>query len=61
MDTFPDLLERLKLEDEVSLLEILDVSTDELVDALEDIIYSKQEKIRMFYGENDQDVDGEEG
>ena len=61
MDTFPDLLERLKLEDEVSLLEILDVSTDELVDALEDIIYSKQEKIRMFYGENDQDMDGEEG
>jgi len=60
MDTFADLLDRLKREDEVTLLEILDLGSDELVDALEDVIYNQQEKIRVYYGEGIQDMDGEE-
>lgn len=60
MDTFTDLLDRLKREDEVTLLEILDLGSDELVDALEDVIYNQQEKIRVYYGEGIQDMDGEE-
>ena len=58
---FTDLLERLKLEDEVSLLEILDLSSDELVDLLESVIYDKQQHIRNYYNEDDETLDREEG
>lgn len=50
--TFDDLIERLKLEDEVTLLEILDLSTSELVDTLWSEIYDKQERIREYYNED---------
>lgn len=59
--TFPELLERLKKEDEVSLLEILDLASEELVDALEDLIYDRQDRVRIYYNENDETLDGEEG
>lgn len=59
--TFPELLERLKKEDEVSLLEILDLASEELVDTLEDLIYDRQDRIRIYYNENDETLDGEEG
>jgi hypothetical protein len=56
--TFADLLERLKLEDEVSLLEILDISSDELVDLLEETIYDKQQRVRNYYEQEDgEDLD----
>lgn len=59
--TFNDLVERLKQEDEVSVLEILDISSDELVDALEGIIFDKQQRVRDYYNETDETMDGEEG
>lgn len=60
MQTFDDVIERLKLEDEVTLLEILDLSTSELVDILWSEIYDKQERIREYYHEDDDtdEVDG---
>jgi hypothetical protein len=57
--TFDDLCERLKLEDEVTLLEILDVTSGELVDLLEGVIFDKQQRIRDYYNEYDE-LDGEE-
>ena len=53
--TFADILEKLKQEDEVSFLEILDLSSEELVVLLEDTIYDKQERIRAYYDESDED------
>lgn len=60
MQTFDDVIERLKLEDEVTLLEILDLSTSELVDLLWSEIYDKQERVREYYHEDDDtdEVDG---
>lgn len=58
MQTFNDLLEQLKKEDEVTVLEIVDVSSDELVDALEGIIYDKQQRVRDYYGEDEEDPHG---
>ena len=59
--TFNDLLELLKKENEITLLEILDLSSEELVDYLRDVIDDKQSKVREYYGEDeedDEDVDG---
>lgn len=61
MYTFNDLLEQLKKEDEVTVLEILDLASDELVDALESIIFDKQQRVRDYYNEDDETVDREEG
>lgn len=58
--TYNDLLERLKLEDEVTIVEILNLSTEELVDTLEPMIYVRQDRVRSYYGEDDETVDGEE-
>lgn len=59
--TFDDLCERLKQEDEVTLLEILDLSSNELVDLLEGEIFDRQQRVRNYYGDNDEAVDREEG
>jgi len=58
-NTFADVLERLKLETEVDLLEILDLSSEELVDLLQDTIEDKLDRILNYY-ENEEDLDGEE-
>lgn len=58
MITFDDLLERLKKEDELTLLEILDISSYELVDLLESVIFDKQQRVRDYYGEDDSELDG---
>jgi len=55
MQTFDDLLQQLKKEDEVTVLEIVDVSSDELVDALEGIIYDRQQRVRDYYGQDEED------
>ena len=55
MITFDDLLERLKQEDEVSIIEILDLSSSELVDSLESLIFDKQERIRNYYNAEDEE------
>ena len=56
MLTFNDLCELLKKEDEVTLLELLDLSSSELVDTLESFIEDKQEKLRSYYNETSEDV-----
>lgn len=56
--TFNDLLDRLKQEDEVTVLEVLDLSSNELVELLEGIIFDKQDRIREYYGEGDEELDG---
>lgn len=43
--TFHELKEKLKELDEVSLLELLEVTSDMLVEAFADIIEDKQEKL----------------
>ena len=58
--TFDDLCERLKQEDEVTLLEILDLSSKELVDLLEGEIFDRQQRVRDYYGDDDKTVDREE-
>ena len=53
---FNDLCELLKKEDEVTLLELLDLSSSELVDTLESFIEDKQDKLRSYYNETSEDV-----
>ncbi len=58
-NTFADVLERLKRETEVDLLEILNLSSEELVDLLQDTIEDKLDRILNYY-ENEEDLDREE-
>jgi len=58
-NTFADVLERLKRETEVDLLEILDLSSEELVDLLQDTIEDKLDRILNYY-ENETELYGEE-
>ena len=54
--TYQDLLERLKKIDEVSLLEILEISSEDIVDAFQDKIEEKAEQLSREF----EDVDEEE-
>ena len=58
--TFNDLLEELKHEDEVTLLELLNLNTFDLVDILESQIFDQQDKLRVYYGENPEELGGQE-
>ena len=58
--TFSELLDKLKLEDESTLLELLDLTSLELVDYLEDVIFREQEKLREYYGEDESSLDWQE-
>ena len=51
MKTFDDLLQQLKQEDEVTILEILNITPEDLVDNLETYIFDKQEIIWNCYNE----------
>jgi len=55
MITFEDLKEKLKKETELDFLEILDLTSVELVDLLEAEIYDKQERIREYYYDEDEE------
>lgn len=57
MVTFDDLKEKLRKEDELTLLELLDLSSTELVDILDSFIFDKQERLRDYYGESNEDLD----
>ncbi len=57
--TFADVLELLKRESEVDLLEILDLSSEELVDLLQDTIEDKLDKILRYY-QDENKLDWEE-
>jgi hypothetical protein len=61
MMTFDDIKERLKKESELDFLEILDLTSVELVELLEAEIYDKQDRIRAYYDEDEEDSDWEDG
>jgi hypothetical protein len=46
-----ELKEKLSMLDEVSLLEILNISSQELVDRFEDIIEEKQDKLERDFND----------
>lgn len=58
--TFDDLLEELKHEDEVTILELLNLNTHDLIGILESFIFDQQDRLRAYYGESPEDVGGEE-
>ena len=60
MKTFDDLIQQLKREDEVTILEIQDISSEELVDLIESYIFDKQETIWNYYNENPEELGWEE-
>jgi len=60
MKTFADLIDQLKREDEVTLLEVLGISSGELVDLIESYIFDKQETIWNYYNEDPEELDWEE-
>lgn len=53
MMTFGDLCDQLKKEDEVTLIELLNLSSAELVDALESFIEDRQEYLRNYYADSE--------
>ena len=56
--TFNDLVEHLKKEDELTILEILDLNSEDLSVLLENVIWDKQDRVRSYYGEDDASLDG---
>lgn len=54
MLTLPELFDRLKQVNEVDLLELLDVSSEELVDRFQDII---EERYEFLYGQFEEETD----
>ena len=52
--TFADVLDDLKRETEVDLLEILDLSSEEHVDLLQDTIEDKLDKILQHYEDSEE-------
>ena len=53
--TFKDLLDKLKQEDEVTVLEILDLSSEELIDMIESYIYDNIDRVENYYDCEDDD------
>lgn len=56
MITFDDLCELLKKEDEVTVVELLDLRSDTLVDTFQDVVELRQEQLRAYYGETDEEL-----
>lgn len=52
--TFADVLDDLKRETEVDLLEILDLSSEELVDLLQDTIEARLDKVLQYYEDDEE-------
>lgn len=57
--TFTDLCNLLKKEDEVTVLELLNLSSEQLVDALESYVEDRQEYLRNYYADPEE-VGGQE-
>jgi hypothetical protein len=57
--TFADLLDKLKQETEVDIIEILNLNADRLVDLLESEIHDNQERVRNYYDEDEDDEEEE--
>lgn len=59
--TYADVRDKLLRETELDFLEILDLSTEELVDLLQDEIETKIDRVLNYYDEQDEEgLDGEE-
>ena len=57
--TFEEILDNLKREEELTILELLDMTSVELVDALADKLYDKLDVLRVYYDcESDEKLDG---
>lgn len=56
---FTDLCDLLKKEDEVTVLELLNLSSEQLVDALESYVEDRQEYLRNYYADPEE-VGGQE-
>ena len=54
--TFTDLCDLLKKEDEVTVLELLNLSSAELVDALESYVEDRQEYLRAYYDDDEDSI-----
>ena len=50
-----DIIEKLKGEDETTILELLDIESEELVDAFKKKIRSRRDYIEKFFGEESPD------
>lgn len=53
--TFEELRDKLRRVDEVSLLELLDISSEEIVERFQDIIEDKMEKLESDFEEESND------
>lgn len=53
--TFEELRDKLRQVDEVSLLELLDISSEEIVERFQDIIEDKMEKLESDFEEESDD------
>lgn len=45
--TFPELLEWLKNYDEITLMELLEINTEDLIEAFKDRIELKQDRLKL--------------
>jgi hypothetical protein len=54
--TWQDLLDKLKKLDEVTLLEVLDLRSEDIVDRFEDIIDLHQDKLFDWFEEDNEEV-----
>ena len=57
--TFADLKERLKREDELTVLELLDLTSAEVVDILEGHIADRMEQLFEYYNDDFEDDETE--
>lgn len=60
MITLRELIEKLKREEETSLMEILDIHSDELVERFIDKVEEKFEKLSLEYDDSEYDEDEKE-
>jgi hypothetical protein len=54
--TFPELLDKLKREDEVYLLELLNIHSDELVERFVDVVEDMYDEIVTEYGDEEENA-----
>lgn len=61
MNTLRDLVRRLKKYDEVTVVELLDITSEDLVQRFEDRIDERFEEIEAFLEDETEEVDFDEG
>ena len=58
MKTLADVINHLKRIDEISLLEVLDISSEDLVNRFVDLIEDRYEQLREEFEEEDESTEG---